>query len=45
LGNANLTLGKYEKAIEYYEQALAIARENKIRTQEGTALSNIGSAY
>ena len=39
------TLGDARKAIEYYEQALAIAREIGDRRGEGTALGNLGLAY
>ncbi len=34
-----------EKALEYHEQALAIAREIRDRRGEGAALCNIGSIY
>lgn len=38
-------LGQPEKAIAYYEQALAIHRETKNRRGEGIVLRNIGLAY
>jgi tetratricopeptide (TPR) repeat protein len=34
-----------EKAIDYYEQALAIAREIGHRQGEGNHLGNLGNAY
>ena len=34
-----------KKAIEYYEQALKIAREGKNRSVEGTLRGNLGLAY
>jgi CHAT domain-containing protein len=42
---AYLSLSQYEKAIGYFEQALAIAREVGNRAAEGTALNNLGSSY
>ncbi|MEK6324981.1 MAG: tetratricopeptide repeat protein, partial [Acidobacteriota bacterium] len=45
LGNAYESLSRYEKAIEYYEQALAISRELKDRAGEGGALNNLGNTY
>jgi tetratricopeptide (TPR) repeat protein len=45
LGNAYRDLGQVEKAIEQYEQALAIAREIGDRQNEGSWLGNLGSAY
>jgi tetratricopeptide (TPR) repeat protein len=44
LGNAYRDLGQVEKAIEQYEQALAIAREIGDRQSEGSWLGNLGSA-
>ena len=41
LGEANCSLGRYEQAIENYEQALAILREVKNRASEGSALNNL----
>ena len=38
-------LGQVAKAIEYYEQALAIAREIGDRRGEGADLGNLGLAY
>ena len=40
-----LDLGELRKAIEYYEQALKIAREIGDRRGEGTSLGNLGNAY
>jgi tetratricopeptide (TPR) repeat protein len=38
-------LGEIEKAIEYYEQALAISREIEYKQLEGNTLGNRGLAY
>ena len=45
LGNAYNNLGDPRKAIEYYEQALKIAKEIGDRFGEGSDLGNLGSAY
>ena len=45
LGNAYADLGDARKAIEFYEQALAIAREIGDRHREGANLGNLGHAY
>jgi len=45
LGLAYSALGETRKAIEYYEQALAIAREIGDRRREGNYLGNLGNAY
>jgi len=45
LGNAYRNLGQVEKAIEYYEKALEIAREIGDRQGEGADLGNLGNAY
>ncbi len=45
LGIAYAALGDAGKAIEYYEQALVIAREIGDRRGEGAALGNLGIAY
>ena len=48
LGNLGLTYsngGQPERAIEYYEQALAIARKNQDQRSEGNWLGNLGLAY
>jgi tetratricopeptide (TPR) repeat protein len=45
LGNAYLTLGNARRAIDYYDQALAIAHEIGDRRGEGNRLGNLGSAY
>jgi CHAT domain-containing protein len=42
LGNAYYSLGEYQKAIDFHQQWLAIAREIGDRAGEGLALSNIG---
>ena len=38
-------LGQVEKAIQYYEKALAISQEIGDRRGEGTRLGNLGLAY
>ena len=45
LGNTYSALGQVERAIEYYEQALAISQEIGDRCNEGTWLGNLGNAY
>ena len=45
LGSAYSDLGQVDKAIEYHEQALVIAREIGDRRGEGSRLGNLGSAY
>ena len=45
LGNAYSDLGETRKAIDYYEQLLAIARETGDRHGEGAVLGNLGLAY
>ena len=45
LGTIYYLLSDATKAIEYYEQALAIAREIGDRRGEGNALGNLGIAY
>ena len=45
LGNAYHSLGQAEKAIEYYEDALVIAREIEDRRGEKADLGNLGAAY
>ena len=45
LGNTYRDLGQYDKAIEHYNQALAISREIGHRRGEGSALGNLGNAY
>ncbi len=45
LGIAYKNLGDPRKAIEYYEQALVIAREIGDRKGEGNQLGNLGNAY
>ena len=43
LGNAYAALGDVHKAIEFYEQALVIAREIGDRQGEGADLGNLGN--
>jgi len=45
LGNCYYDLGQTARAIEFYEQALAIQREIGDRRGEGNQLSNLGSCY
>jgi tetratricopeptide (TPR) repeat protein len=45
LGNAYQSLGRYEEAIAFQEQALAIYREIGHRGGEATSLNNLGNAY
>ncbi len=45
LGLAYSALGQVEKAISFYEQALAISREIGDRHGEGAELGNLGLAY
>src|SRR5271166_6455241 len=45
LGNAYAALGQAKRAIGFYEQHLAIAREIGDRRGEGAALGNMGYAY
>jgi len=45
LGSAYRNMGQVQKAISCYEQALAIAREEKDRQGEGASLGNLGNCY
>ena len=45
LGNCYSALGDARKAIEFYEQHLAIAHKMRDRLREGTSLGNLGLAY
>lgn len=45
LGLAYSNVGQPERAIEYYEQALSLARKNGDRRSEGNWLGNLGLAY
>ncbi|VEP15844.1 Tetratricopeptide repeat protein (fragment) [Hyella patelloides LEGE 07179] len=45
LGNAYGSLGQYQRAIDYYQQALEIARDIGDREYEGHSLGNLGLAY
>ena len=45
LGNAYLSLGDYQKAIDYHEKRLKIAKEIGDRIGEGRGYVNLGSAY
>ena len=44
IGEINLDLGQYEKALAYAEQALLLNREIKNRQREGFSLQTIGTA-
>ena len=45
MGVAYYSLGQYERAIDFYEQSLAIASEIAYLAGEGRALGNLGLAY
>jgi tetratricopeptide (TPR) repeat protein len=45
LGNAHLSKGQTDRAVSYYEQALAIAREVGDRRREGAWLGNLGAVH
>lgn len=45
LGSAYRALGDARRAVEYHEQALAIAQEIGDRREEGADLGSLGSAY
>ena len=45
LGRAYYSLGQVERAIEFFEETLAIARETSDRRGEGYRLGNLGVAY
>ena len=45
LGVIYATMGQYDKAVSYDQQALTIAREIKDRIDEISALNNLGAAY
>jgi len=45
LGSAYLLLGQYQKAIEFHQQSLAIAREIGDRFGESRSLNTLGLAY
>ncbi|MEM7532880.1 MAG: tetratricopeptide repeat protein [Chloroflexota bacterium] len=45
LGNVYSDLAKYERAIEFYKQALSIAQEINNRRNEGLILGNLGLVY
>jgi len=45
LGTSYAALGQTGRAIEHYQQALAIARETGDRGIEGSALGNLGNSY
>jgi tetratricopeptide (TPR) repeat protein len=45
LGNAYDSLGQYPKAIEFYQQSLAIFQDIGNRNGEAGPLNNLGSAY
>ncbi len=45
LGNVYYSLGEYQKAIEFYQQSLAITREIGDRGGEGKSYGNLGTVY
>ncbi|WP_204153574.1 tetratricopeptide repeat protein [Leptolyngbya sp. CCY15150] len=45
LGNIDFVLGQYDQSIDFYEQALEIAREMGDRSSEGSALSGLGNSH
>ena len=45
IGLVYWSLGRYEQALDYYQKALAIAKDIGDREGEGTRLNNIGSVY
>ncbi|MFM6512523.1 MAG: tetratricopeptide repeat protein [Microcystis panniformis] len=45
LGNAYYSLGEYQKAIEFYQQSLAIKREIGDRGGEAASYNNLGIVY
>ena len=45
LGASYSTLGQSERSLEYYQQALAIARKTRDRGSEGAFLGNLGESY
>jgi tetratricopeptide (TPR) repeat protein len=45
LGTAHANLGDTRRAINFHEQALAIARENRDRHSEGSILGSLGNAH
>ncbi|WP_371259651.1 CHAT domain-containing protein [Calothrix sp. 336/3] len=45
MGIAYYSLGDYQKAIEFHQQGLAIAKQIGDKAGEGRALGNLGSAY
>jgi tetratricopeptide (TPR) repeat protein len=44
-GNSSYKQGRYQEALNYYQQALVILREVGDRAGEGTTLNNIGGIY
>jgi len=44
IAHSYLNLGDYSKAMDYYNKALAVARENNNRSDEGRWLANLGFA-
>ena len=45
MGDAYLSLGEYERAIDFHQRSLAIAREIGDRQGEGVSLGSLGIAY
>lgn len=45
IGNTNASLRDYKKAINAFELALNIVKNNNLKTGQGTCLNNIGNVY
>ncbi|MEH1839057.1 MAG: tetratricopeptide repeat protein [Nostoc sp.] len=45
IGSVYLYLGQYPKALEFFQQALAINKQVGDKSGEGATLNNIGSVY
>src|SRR5262245_7946309 len=44
-GNGAFSIGQYNEALNYFKQALVIARETGDRAGEGVSLNSIGGVY
>ncbi|WP_026100792.1 tetratricopeptide repeat protein [Synechococcus sp. PCC 7336] len=45
LGHASFSQGDYDRALDYFQQELALAQKNEEARSEGKALSGIGKVY